>query len=453
MRSRTEQRRVLFFRQVTARAPVWLLCGWIVGAVWAQPLRAEPSEGQSRPGARSIEDLNLVGAAVTRQPIADSILGVDTAFRRALFSKGMLLRFDSLPRFSFNLLDPPVPASEQAYIGHRPTWIAGMNIIFSWDMRQLGLRHAQLQASAGWRWTTWNPAGPKTAGLTSLYVYKRWGERRAELKVGYVQNDLEFIGMQIGGVLATAPLGVYAVLPYQVGMSYFPLVAPGINLRLQGPAGIYVKAGVQRSLHPEGGPATVRHNRTGLRLFPPGQKLLQISEVGYQRPASEQSRQTWVRAGLLYNTSQYANKIDGAREAGNYCGYLLVDYQLAKTLGLSPAQGWFAGASAMIAPERLNSYTRYYEARVYKRGPFASRPVDLASFVFAYRGFSRYVTDRLRSQGKSVWDDSLSGTLSYSMRVAKGYYLTLGLSYVRGAAITPRVPNSLTLTVIWGFYL
>jgi hypothetical protein len=38
------------------------------------------------------------------------------------------------------------------------------------------------------------------------------------------------------------------------------------------------------------------------------------------------------------------------------------------------------------------------------------------------------------------------------MHVSRGNYLTVGLGWVRGAAITPRVADSLTLTVNWGVY-
>ena len=197
---------------------------------------------------RSIEDLNLVGAAATMPRISDSLLGTESGFRRALFSKGILMRANVLPRFSVNLLDGPVPANQQVYIGQRPTWITGLNPILTADLRQLHLHDAQLNVGAAWRWTNWNPAGPKTIALSTLYLYKAWHEHRVEMKAGYVTNDSEFVGIQVGGSLATGAQGVYAVLPYQVGMSYFPLTAPSLNLRLRGPGGTYLKTGAQRSL-------------------------------------------------------------------------------------------------------------------------------------------------------------------------------------------------------------
>ena len=89
--------------------------------------------------------------------------------------------------------------------------------IFTADLRQLGLRQAQLYVGVAWKWSTRNPAAPNTFALSSMYLFKRWGDRRVELKAGYVTNDNEFVGLQIGGSTSTSALGVYAVLPNEVG--------------------------------------------------------------------------------------------------------------------------------------------------------------------------------------------------------------------------------------------
>jgi porin len=358
-----------------------------------------------------------------------------------------------LPRFSVNLLDGPVPADQQAYIGQRPTWITGLNPILTADLRQLGLNNAQLNIGAAWRWTTWDPAGPKTVAMSTLYLYKAWREDLVQMKAGYITNDTEFVGMQVGGSLATSAQGVYAVLPYQVGMSYFPLTAPSLNLRIRGPGGIYVKAGAQRSLDAAGGAATVARNRTGFRFIPEGNGLLLINEIGYQRASSPTAHQAWLRAGYLHNSTEYTSRITGQKEAGNYGAYVLMDHQLHRSGSGNPGHGLYVGATAMMAPAEFNAYDRYFEARLYQKAPFQKRPDDVLSFVAAYRSHSKHVTSNLAAQGKTVWRSSPSLTGSYSVHVSRGNYLTLGLSYVSGPAITPRVPDTLTFTATWGLYL
>ena len=415
----------------------------------ASPVTAD----SERDSERSIEDLNLVGSAVTMPRISDSLLGTESGFRRALFSHGILIRANVVPRFSVNVLDGPVPPEQQVYIGQRPTWITGLNPILTADLRQLGLDNAQLNFGGAWRWTNWNPAGPKTIAMSTLYLYKGWVDDRVEVKAGYITNDTEFVGIQVGGALATGAQGVYAVLPYQVGMSYFPLTAPAFNLGLRGPKGSYVKIGAQRSLDAAGGASTVARNPTGFRFIPEGNGLLLINEVGYRRASSPTAHQAWFRAGYLHNGTHYTNKKTGQLESGNYCAYVLVDYQLRKSASGSPGRGLYVGGTAMMAPAQFNAYDRYYEARLYRRAPFESRPDDLLSFVAAYRGHSKYVTGSLAAQGKTVWQSSPSLAGSYSFHAARGNYLTLGLSYVRGPAITPRVADTLTFTATWGLYL
>jgi porin len=236
-------------------------------------------------------------------------------------------------------------------------------------------------------------------------------------------------------------------------MSYFPLTAPALNLRVRGPRGTYVKIGAQRSLDAAGGAATVARNRSGFRFRPEGNGLLLINELGYQRASSATAHQAWLRAGYLHNGTEYRNKVTGEMEAGNSCAYVLVDYQLHRPSSASPGRGLYVGGTAMAAPSRFNAYDRYYEARLYQRALFESRPDDLLSFVAAYRSHSQYVTSSLAAQGKTVWRSSPSFAGSYSLHLSRGNYLTLGLSYVRGAAITPRVEDTLTFTASWGLYL
>lgn len=279
-----------------------------------------------------------------------------------------------------------------------------------------------------------------------------WGDHQFEMKAGYITNDNEFVGLQVGGSIATGAQGVYAVLPFQVGMSYFPLTAPSLNVRIRGPKLTYVKIGAQRSLDAAGGPAAEQRNQTGFRFLPKGDGLLLINEVGYQHPSGTNAHYAWFRAGYLHNSTPYTSKLTGKQESGNECAYVLVDYQI-RQLPQGAGHGLYAGGTVMTAPSRFNAYDRYYEARMYQKAPFQSRPDDVLSLVAAYRGHSKYVTRNLEAEGKPVWHSSPSVTASYSIHVTRGNYLTVGLGYVRGAAITPRVADTLTFTATWGLYL
>jgi len=421
---------------------------------YAQGVPAQPAPPPAAfPTERSIEDLNLQGAAVSNPPFTDTTFGADSAFRRALFEQGVVLRANVVPRFTVNLLDGPVPAAEQRYIGHRPTFIWGVNPVFAADLRQLHLKHAQLNVGFAWRWANWKPAAPTATAVSTLYLFKRWGDRRVEMKAGYNINDQEFVGLQVGGSSSTGAQGVYAVLPFEVGMSYYPLTAPSLSVRFRGPRRTYYKTAAQRSLDAAGGQSTIDRNPSGLEFLQQGNGLLLINEVGFQQASSAGTRQAWFRAGYLRNSTLYPNKATGAQESGNYCAYALIDVQLRAPNPARPSQGLYLGGSAMTVPSTFNAYDRYYEVRVYQRAPFASRPTDVLTFIVSHRGHSRYVTDPLAAQGKSCWTSSRSLTGTYTLHLSRGNYLSLSAGYQRGAAITPRVKDALTTTAYWILYL
>jgi porin len=123
--------------------------------------------------------------------------------------------------------------------------------------------------------------------------------------------NIDFVCLFVGGSTAAGGQGVDAVLPYEAGMSYFPLTLPGATLRVQGPNYAYFKVGAQRSIDPQGGPTEVSRNNAGFRFIPRGDKLLLINEGGYLREATNHAHEAWLRGGHMYNTTAYTNVATG----------------------------------------------------------------------------------------------------------------------------------------------
>ena len=405
-----------------------------------QPIVSDPAKSNGQ----SIEDLNLIGAETAMPPFVESPIDIKSGFRQTLLSKGLALRGLLQGQYAQNVLAAPVPADQQVYVGEREFAGAMTNWTLTWDVRQLHAKHMQLYICGVWTWASWNPAYPKSFQIYGAYIYKSFAGRVVEVKAGYIGNNLEVIGLTVGGSTATGAQGVYAVLPYELGLSYFPMTAPSLNVRVRGPRSTYVKALAQRSLDPAGGPAEIARNRTGMRFDPAGDKLLSFAEAGYQRIASETIHDTWFRAGYMRNSTPYTDLATGKKRAGNSSTFVLMDYQLRKPDQLHPDHGLYLGGTAMTAESHFNPYDSYYEARLYQKAPFRSRPIDMASLVASYTGHSRYLTDSLAAAGKTVWRNSASVTGSYALRVHSGQYMSIGLSYIHGPAITPRVDDALT---------
>ena len=404
------------------------------------------------PSINSIEALNYLGGDASMPSFSDSVPGVDSRFRKAMLKHGMALRLIAQGQYTQNLLDPPVPTDEQVYVGQRAFSGAMLQPILTSDLRQLHLRNAQLYLGGVWNWVSWDPAGPKAFQLWDLYFYKAFGEDRVEMKAGYVSMNLDFIGLFVGGSTSAGAQGVYAVLPYEAGMSYFPLTSPGATLRVRGPNHTYYKAGAQRSIDPKGGPTEVARNNAGFRFIPHGDKLLLFVEAGYIRTASATVHDTWFRAGYMHNTTADTNLATGNPESGNHAAFVLMDYQLRKPDSLQHFHGLYLGGTAMTADPRFDPYDSYYELRLYQKAPFRSRPFDMASLVAYYSGHSSDLTNSLVASGKTVWRNSASVTGSYALRVHPGQYMNVGLSYVHGPAITPRVSDALNFSTSYSIF-
>jgi porin len=419
----------------------------VLSPAYGQVQNASDAGGpQQNPQAsvRSIEDLNLIGAETEMPPFSDSPIKINSGFRQRLWSEGVLLRVVLQSQYAQNTLQAPVPAHDQTYVGEHPFEGAMTNGTITADLRQLHLQHTQLYVCGVWNWVSWNPAGPMSFQIYGFYLYKAFAEDRVEIKAGYVGNDLEVMGLDVGGAAATAAKGVYAVLPYEVGLSYFPLTTPSFNIRIRGPKKTYLKTLAQRSLDPEGGPMEVERNHTGFRFIPHGDKLLLLGEMGYQRAATAEAHETWFRAGYMHNSTPYTNLATGDEESGNHAMFALMDYQLRKPDSLQPDHGLYLGGTAMASDARLNHYDSYYELRLYQKAPFQSRPSDMASLVAYYSGHSSVLTNSLVASGQTVWRTSASLTGSYAFRLHPGQYMNIGLSYVHGPVITPRAHDALT---------
>ena len=269
----------------------------VIGAQAQTKSEAQNPPDIPQPAGRSMEDLNYVGGDTVMPPFSESLIDMHSRYRQALLSKGIALRVISSEVYNQNVLNGPIPADDQAYVGQRPFESAMVQPILTADLRQLGLQHAQFYLAGVWNWSSWTPANPKALQLWDLYIYKELGKDRVELKAGYVSNSLDFVGLFVGGSTATAAQGVYAVLPYELGMSYFPLTSPSANIRMRGPQNTYLKTGFQRSLDPNGGATEVARNHTGFRFDPHGDGLLLIEEAGFQRAAAASAPDVWLRGG------------------------------------------------------------------------------------------------------------------------------------------------------------
>ena len=120
------------FRNSMLAATLLVFAGFLGRAQTTAPSAVADSPA---PSLRSIEDMNYRGGDVAMPPFADSIIDVNSGFRRTLFSKGMALRVISLTQFVQNTLAAPVPADQQVYVGQGKTvWRNGASLTGSYSL-------------------------------------------------------------------------------------------------------------------------------------------------------------------------------------------------------------------------------------------------------------------------------------------------------------------------------
>jgi porin len=402
----------------------------------------------SCPGTHvNIEDLSSFDADAVMPPFADSITGADNPLRRKMLCHDMTYRIVYTPGFTVNTLQSPVPEAKQDFIGQRPTWTSMVSYSIVADLASIHLPGVQLTAGAFFLRSNWDRAYPSALKMGQLIVYKPFFHRRLELKAGYQNNDTELIGIEMGGSVSNASQGVYAVLPFEVGLSYSPLSTPTFTVRAQPKGDFYAKIGLQRSTSAHGERGDLARDAAGFRFAPKGDGLLSVFEGGYNRASQAEAPQFWVRGGYLTNTTRYANAKTNTDTGGNHCYFLLADRQLRSGGPTFPSRGLYLGASAMSAPPELDAYSRYYELRLYQMAPFNRRPGDMLSLVSSYSNYSRYSTAQLNAAGLTAATHYATLTGSYTARVHSGTYISTGLSYDSRPAISPRLPGALTIAV------
>ena len=355
----------------------------------------------------------------------------DGKWRTDLSQYGFSFLLYNITQNAVNVLNTPNSnKGTQAYWGQKSSFSDDLVADMQYDLSRLGLSNAQLQLAGEFSNSTWQPYVPDSLSLYRLAYYQSFLDKTIEVNAGYMSAATAFVGNFIAGQIQN-PFGPSASIPVEAGFSQSVTVQPmawaKYNL-----GNFYEQFGVARSIEPVAGAVYQDStlNPTQFRFTEPGARALYADEVGYKTSASGGNMGTWVRAGAIYNTSEYRDYKTGGEDT-NYGLYLLVDRQLTKINDGN--RGVYAGFSAMYAPAETNIYSKYYEGRFYAIGLFDARPQDTMTFVWAHNGVSRYYANaiNIKSPTTNVFAaySANSYTLSYNMHVMNGVFLTLGLQY------------------------
>ncbi|TDM97445.1 carbohydrate porin, partial [Lactobacillus crispatus] len=148
--------------------------------------------------------------------------------------------------------------------------------------------------------------------------------------------------------MVTNPFGPGGFLPLVMGMSPNNVSTPNFRATWHITDGLYAQTGIQRSLPvngPTGNPIydEVQANTSGFDFSSsvPGTRVLYTNELGYRTQAAPDKPQTWLRAGVLYNSSTFKDYSrllanPAATTDGAVGFYVLGDYQVWQQAPSSP---------------------------------------------------------------------------------------------------------------------
>ena len=320
---------------------------------------------------------------------------------------------------------------QQVYNGQKPTFLSNNVMQLTYDLSRYGIPDGQIVLGGIYQNDTWDAGGPNALSLATLSYYQTFLNKQVELKVGYLNNSFEYWGPYLSGNLSSSIFGPSGAIPIETGLNAYGFSTPSIDIKVNGPNGLYDKFGIQRASSPDGPVAEKRANPTGLDWSTPNSGVLAINEFGYRKEAAPGQLATWVRAAPMLNTSRYVDFAFGGRRTGDYAGYFLADrqfIQLAPAPGHA-ARGIYAGVTAMYAPPEFNRVSQYYELRFYGIGLLASRPRDMLSLVISRNVFSNYLVGAALQKGQLAHPDSLSITAAYIAMLAPGVRAGVGIGY------------------------
>lgn len=390
---------------------------------------------------KRFDDLSLKGWAIPYPKVADTILADRFGIRDALANLGIGISPINTANFQYDFLqndrgyDGP-----QLYNGQRFTRTnTTVSLTATYDLGRIGIKGGQLASTFSIVSSSFPQVnGPNNVRIGRLHYYQELFDGAVDFTVGYIDNRQEYLGINVGGNLATGNLGPQATIPFQLGLSYAGFAAPGLNVRVKSKGGLYNKFGIQRSLPPGGAAVEKSLNPSGFRFSPPGTGVLLINETGFNQRSARGVKSTWIRAGGIYNTTRFAAFGRPGETRDNFALFAAADRQLTQGDLTKPFRGIYAGATINYAPPRQNFYTQYYEGRLYGVGLLASRPFDLASLVTTYNVYSPAgLRDRTPAE-QGNYKGTFAATVSYAYRLTAGIYLQPGLGVTVHPIYSPR---------------
>ena len=172
------------------------------------------------------------------------------------------------------------------------------------DLTRYGIPDEQIVAAGSLLETNWNPGDLNDIGIGQLSYYQTLFHKTVEFKIGYLTENLEFLGTEVGGSIGAGLFGVSAATPFEVAQNLGGFPTPAINIQINLPDHFYTKVGIQRATSPDGLLKERLENPMNVNFTVPNASVSVIDETGYKVNAAPGLLSTWVRGAGIYTASR-----------------------------------------------------------------------------------------------------------------------------------------------------
>lgn len=336
----------------------------------------------------------------------------------------------------------------QIYSGQKPSYTTTGSLLLTHDLERHGLPKGSLITLGGsFAYSSFRGDGIREAFISQLSARIPLKDDRLIIQVGYFSLASQFYGTLLGNNIAASTLGPSSGLLAQVGALGFK-PSPAFDIRFYSKDKRYYNHfGVARSISPEGLFPDSEENVSGLKFNTKDARPIFIDEVGYRVEAGPDQKKVWLRAGVIYNKSEYTRLDTSAKKSPNHGAYIVGDLQLTQPDLKLPYKGWYMNAYVNQGRGNVNYLPGAFGGSLYSLAPLESRPYDLAAFGFSKNKYSRWARSNATAAGQDSAKASTNFSISYAYRMGRGAYLQSALIYTDNPTFSPRRAGALNLNM------
>lgn len=401
------------------------------------------AQDQTPPACLAYDKYNVRGSETPIPSNCDTISPELWGLRKKLTDNGFNFQMVTINGLTYDALQKN--GGPQIYTGQDSSYTMFTMGILTYDLGRLGLpQDSQFSAEVHGHHNSFGGDGIDSLFVGQLSATVPLFDNRVQTQFGFYNLGAQFYGTVVGSNIAQSTLGPQSGLLAELGAQGFK-PEPAFDARIfTEDKRFYTHLGIGRSITPDGIFTEAEYNDWGLNFSSPNAGVVVLDELGYRVEGPGQ-RKRWIRAGAVYNTSDYRRLDNPFETEQNYGFYGAADIQLTQPSEQMFFQGWYLNGRVEIAKEDVNPVADTVGLTVYKIGTFESRPFDLVSVGISRSEFSNTLRKTMKAIGVDTEEASTSISASYTARISSGLYLQTGVSYIDNPTFAPKLDNALNV--------